>query len=59
MEKESIDNGVESDGDVVEKDKMLHEKISELIDEICSVSWVDKEKQGEVWNNWVAFVPCA
>ncbi|RXI03314.1 hypothetical protein DVH24_003966 [Malus domestica] len=36
MEKENIDHGVESDGNVVEKDKMLHEKISELIDEICS-----------------------
>ncbi|CAN6560621.1 unnamed protein product [Malus baccata var. baccata] len=36
MEKESIDHGVESDGNMVEKDKMLHEKISELNDEICS-----------------------
>ncbi|KAM1819566.1 hypothetical protein ACFX15_001136 [Malus domestica] len=33
MEEENIDHGVECDGNVVEKDKMLHEKISELIDE--------------------------
>ena len=36
MEEENIGHGVECDGNVVEKDKMLHEKISELIDEICS-----------------------
>ncbi|CAN6569853.1 unnamed protein product [Malus baccata var. baccata] len=33
MEEENIDHDVECDGNVVEKDKMLHEKISELIDE--------------------------
>ncbi|KAM1553408.1 hypothetical protein ACFX1Z_006282 [Malus domestica] len=33
MEEKNIDNGVECDGNVVEKEKMLHEKISELIDE--------------------------
>ncbi|KAM2028017.1 hypothetical protein ACFX1T_020227 [Malus domestica] len=33
MEEENIDHGVECDGNVVEKDKMLHEKILELIDE--------------------------
>ncbi|KAB2609542.1 hypothetical protein D8674_042163 [Pyrus ussuriensis x Pyrus communis] len=33
MEKENIDQGVESDGNVCGKDKMLDEKISELIDE--------------------------